>query len=80
MPVPPSGVFRFLPVFTLQLLLGFLLFIPLIIHDRRSIGQVHPATKLGLAMMALWEVFPLSVFWLGLPWAGVAAHLPGVGA
>jgi len=25
-------------------------------------------------------VFPLSVFWLNLPWAKVAAHLPGVGA
>lgn len=69
-----------LPVFTIQLLLGFLLFVPLIVHDRRTIGHVHPATKFGLAMMALWEVFPLSVYWLNLPWASVAAHLPGVGA
>jgi hypothetical protein len=67
-----------LPVFTLQLLLGFLLFVPLIVHDRRLSGQVHPATKFGVAMFALWEVFPLAVFWLDLPWAKVAASLPGV--
>lgn len=68
-----------LPVFTLQLLLGFLLFVPLIVHDRRSLGHVHPATKLGIAMLALLEVFPLSVLWLKLPWASIAAKLPGIG-
>lgn len=67
-------------VFTLQLLLGFLLFVPMIVHDRKSIGKVHSATKFGIAMMAIWEVFPLAVFWLNLPWANVAAKLPGVGA
>ena len=66
--------------FTIQLLLGFLLFVPLFVWDRRTIGHVHPATKFGFAMMALWEVFPLAVFWFNLPWAKVAAHLPGVGA
>lgn len=66
-----------LPVFTVQLLLGFLLFVPLVVHDRKTIGRLHPATKFGIAMMALWEVFPLSVFWFNLPWAGIAAHLPG---
>ena len=69
-----------LPVFTLQLLLGFLLFVPLIVHDRRSVGHVHPATKFGVGMFALWEIFPLAVLWLNLPWAKVAASLPGVGA
>ena len=69
-----------LPVFTLQLLLGFLLFVPLIVHDRRSVGHVHPATKFGVGMFALWEIFPLAVLWLTLPWAKVAASLPGVGA
>jgi hypothetical protein len=67
-----------LPVFTVQLLLCFLLFVPMIMWDRKSIGHVHPATKLGIAMMALWEVFPLLVLWLHLPWASIAAHLPGV--
>ena len=69
-----------LPVFTLQLLLGFLLFVPLIVHDRRSVGHVHPATKFGVGMFALWEIFPLAVLWLNLPWAKVAASLPGGGA
>jgi hypothetical protein len=69
-----------LPVFTIQLLLCFALFVPMILWDRKTVGHVHPATKLGITMMALWEIFPLSVLWLGLPWAKVAAHLPGVGA
>lgn len=69
-----------LPVFTIQLLLGFLLFVPLILWDRKTIGHVHPGTKFGIGMAALWEIFPLSVFWFNLPWARLAAHLPGVGA
>lgn len=66
--------------FTFQLLLGFLLFVPLILWDRRTIGHVHPATKFGIGMAALWLACALPVFWLNLPWAKVAAHLPGVGA
>jgi hypothetical protein len=66
--------------FSVQMLVGFLLFVPLLLWDRRTIGEVHPATKFGIAMAALWVVFPLAVFWLDLPWAKVAAHLPGVGA
>jgi len=65
---------------TILILLGFLLFVPLIVHDRRSAGKVHPATKLGIAMTALWAGTSLAVFWFNLPWASVAAHLPGVGA
>jgi hypothetical protein len=65
---------------TFQFLLGFALFVPLILWDRRTIGRIHPATKFGIAMAALWVVFPLTVFWLNLPWASVAAYLPGVGA
>jgi hypothetical protein len=69
-----------LPVFTLQLLLGLALFIPMFVHDRRRSGDVHPATKLGFAMGAVTVAIPLVVIWFGLPWAKVAAHLPGVGA
>jgi hypothetical protein len=65
---------------SILLLLGMLLFIPLFIHDRRSLGEIHPATKLGLGMASLTVIIPLAVFWLDLPWAKVAAHLPGVGA
>jgi hypothetical protein len=67
-----------LPVFTFQLLLGMLLFVPMILWDRKTIGHVHPATTFGIGMALLWEIFPLSVFWLNLPWAKVAAHLPGI--
>jgi hypothetical protein len=66
--------------FTFLILLSFVLFVPLVIWDRRTIGHLHPATKLGIAMAALWVVPSLAVFWLDLPWARVAALLPGVGA
>ena len=63
---------------TFQILLSFVLFVPLIVHDRRSLGRLHPATKLGLSMAAVWAGTSLAVLWLDLPWARVAAHLPGV--
>jgi hypothetical protein len=69
-----------LPGFTVQLLLGLALFVPLFVWDRRSQGHVHPATKLGFAMAAISVAIPLAVFWGKLPWANVAAHLPGVSA
>ncbi|MFL6721052.1 MAG: hypothetical protein ACJ8FT_04505 [Sphingomonas sp.] len=69
-----------LPVMTIQLLLGLALFIPLVVRDRKTLDHVHPATRLGLAMGAITVAIPLAVFWFNLPWANVAAHLPGVGA
>src|SRR5438067_6135918 len=48
-----------LPGFTVQLLLGLLLFVPLIVWDRRTTGKIHSATKFGFAMMALWEICTL---------------------
>lgn len=66
--------------FTFVLLLGLALFVPMFVHDRRRLGEVHPATKLGFAMGALTVAVPMAVFWFDLPWARVAAHLPGVGA
>jgi hypothetical protein len=68
------------PVFSVQLLLGLALFIPLFLWDRKTLGHVHPATRLGFAMGAISVAIPLAVFWFNLPWAKVAAHLPGVGA
>src|SRR3546814_14260869 len=68
LPIAPPSVAGF----TIQMLAGFLLFVPLILWDRRSLGQVHPATKVGILMDALWVVFPLTVFWAGLDWASVA--------
>lgn len=69
-----------LPVFTGLVALGFALFIPLVVHDRRTLGHVHPATRFGIGMAALWAGITLAVFWFDLPWASVAAHLPGAGA
>jgi hypothetical protein len=65
---------------TIQLLLGLLLFVPLFLWDRKTIGHAHPATRLGFTMAAISVAVPLTVFWFNLPWARVAAHLPGVGA
>jgi hypothetical protein len=76
LPLAPPSVAGF----TFQMLIGFLLFVPLVLWDRKTVGHVHPATQFGIAMAALWVVFPIAVFWLHLPWAQVAAHLPGVGA
>jgi ABC-type molybdate transport system permease subunit len=66
--------------FTIILLLGLTLFIPLFIWDRKTVGHVHPATRLGFTMAAITVALPLAVWWLNLPWARVAAKLPGVGA
>jgi cytochrome bd-type quinol oxidase subunit 2 len=65
---------------SIQLILGLALFIPLFVWDRKTIGRLHPATKLSFTMAVLTVIVPLAVFWLHLPWAKVAAHLPGVGA
>ena len=65
---------------SIQLALGLALFIPLFLWDRKTIGHTHPATRLGFAMGALSVAIPLAVFWFNLPWAKVAAALPGVGA
>lgn len=66
------------PGFTIILLLGLLLFVPLMLWDRRTIGHVHPATRFGFTMGAISVAVPLAVFWFNLPWAKVAAHLPGL--
>jgi hypothetical protein len=64
--------------FSVVLLLGMALFVPLILWDRRSLGRVHPATWLGIAMGAGSVFVPLLVFWSGADWAAVARQFPGV--
>jgi ABC-type molybdate transport system permease subunit len=76
LPIAPPTVLGI----SILLLLGLALFIPMVVHDRKLHGAVHPATKFGFAMAAITVAIPLAVFWLNLPWAKVAAHLPGVGA
>jgi hypothetical protein len=63
---------------TFLLVLGLALFIPLFVRDRRTLGHVHAATKLGFAMGVMTIALPLFVFWSGADWASVARHLPGV--
>jgi hypothetical protein len=65
---------------SIMLALGPVLFVPLFLWDRKTIGQIHPATKLGFAMALLAVAIPLFVFWSRADWAGVARQLPGVGA
>jgi hypothetical protein len=65
--------------FTFIFLLGLLLFVPLFIWDKRTRGEVHPATWLGFAMLVASIALPLVVFWTGADWASIAAELPGVG-
>ncbi len=64
--------------FTFVFLLGMLLFVPLFLWDRRSLGQVHPATWLGFSMAAICIAVPLLIFWTGADWASIASRLPGI--
>ena len=63
--------------FTFMLLLGLTLFIPLFLWDRRTVGHVHPATRLGFFMAVITIAIPLIIFWTGFDWASIAARLPG---
>ena len=64
--------------FSVQMILGLALFVPLFVWDRRTQGHVHPATWLGFVLGALSIFVPLAVFWTGTDWASIAARLPGV--
>ena len=75
LPVAPPTLLGF----TIPYVLGLALFIPLVVWDRKTVGHIHPATKFGFTMALVSEAIPLAVFWGKLPWANVAAHLPGVG-
>lgn len=69
---PPSLV-----AFSLQMLLGLALFVPMVLWDRRSTGRVHPATKLAFSL-ALAAMVVSIVLIATESWAPVARHLPGV--
>jgi hypothetical protein len=64
--------------FSIVMLLGLLLFVPLFIWDRRTTGRTHPATWLGFGLGTASVLIPLFVFWTGADWASAARNLPGV--
>lgn len=74
LPIAPPTIVGFTFIF----LLGLLLFVPLMLWDRRSLGHVHQATKLGFSMLLVSIAIPLFIFWSGVDWASIAARLPGV--
>jgi hypothetical protein len=76
LPIAPPTIVGFTIIF----LIGLALFIPMFIHDRKLLGEIHPATMLGFTMGLVSIGIPLAVFWFDLPWAKVAVQLPGVGA
>jgi hypothetical protein len=65
--------------FTIQIMVGLMLFVPLVIWDRRTIGSIHPATKLGVSVAAIASFVPILLMATGT-WAPIAQHLPGVGS
>lgn len=63
--------------FALQLALGWLLFVPLLWWDRKTLGRFHWASKLGFGLTVLASALPLVL--MSMPaWEKVAAGLPGV--
>lgn len=68
-----------LAVHAVSCVLSVLIFLPLVLWDRKSIGQVHPVTMRAIGLVTL--VMFTQLFFLATgTWAPIAAHLPGVGA
>lgn len=65
--------------FTFVLLIGLLLFAPMFWWDRRSLGQVHPATWMGFGLAAGVTAARLAILYSGR-WEPIARQLPGVSA
>jgi hypothetical protein len=66
--------------FTIQLFAGLvLLFAPLLIWDRRTVGKIHPATWTGFIVCAVAAAVPVVLIATG-SWAPIAQRLPGIGS
>ncbi len=63
--------------FTFHMLIGLCLFVPLFVWDKRSQGQIHPATWLGFSLAAVSSLVPIALM-AANAWAPVARHLPGI--
>jgi hypothetical protein len=63
--------------FAFTMFLAWLTFVPLMIWDRRTLGRLHWATRLGAGLAAAYYL--LAVAALASPvWPAFAAHLPGI--
>ena len=61
----------------IQQFLAWCTVIPLLVYDRRTLGQLHWATKLGASLTGASVL--LGIAGIVVPgWAALAAHLPGV--
>lgn len=69
---PPSLV-----GFSLQMLLGLTLFVPMFLWDRRSTGRAHPATRLAFSLALAATVISI-VLIATESWAPIARNLPGI--
>lgn len=66
--------------FTALGILAWLLFGAMFLWDRRQIGRVHQATKIGALLFAIVIVVQVGFLAAPGPWARFAAILPGVGS
>lgn len=71
---PPS-----LGVHVVSMILTLAMFIPLILWDRRTVGHMHPATRLGFGLSAAALAMTFVLLATGT-WAPIARMLPGIGA
>ncbi len=71
-PLPP-----FLPFFALTNLVAIATFIPLLVWDKRSLGRIHPATKLALSTAVAMHLIRLAFLATGT-WEPIARHFPGI--
>lgn len=69
---PPTMLFN-----AVHMSLCWLIFVPLIIWDLRTLGRLHWATKVGAGLFAL--VIALQIFFLAVPglWSSFVVLLPG---
>jgi hypothetical protein len=63
--------------FAFTMFVAWLTFVPMMLWDRKTLGRLHWATRLGAGLAAVY--YGLALVALASPvWPAVAAHLPGV--
>jgi hypothetical protein len=66
-----------LPGFAFLMTLALLVYVPLMLWDRKTLGRLHWATKLGAGLAAA-HVVAVIIALSTSGWERIAAHLPGV--